>query len=420
MFPVAILTSFSEFIPGYSLTGIVKDQWEMLTSHGHKQVDVFVNENFNEKSYPPPEGMTVKKLVPFCHLHDYRSQNELKNEHREVVRKTEEVMSRELAQYKVVFTHDWIFTGWNLPYFLGIKKVGFNLPEVQFLHWAHSLPGGPDHDWWRIQQMGPNNKIVFPCEVNRILIAEKYHGWADHVRTIPHIKDASTYFGFSQDTKDFVRKNPQILEADILQLLPASVDRLHAKRVGEVIEIFSYMKGMGFKVCLIVAAQWATTQRQKQDIGVYKKQAANMGLTEKEVLWTPDIKPEFEVGIPHRMISELFLLSNLFIFPTREESFGLVVPEAALAGNFLVLNRSLYNQLEITGHNALYFEFGSFEVNFEKPHTLYYQDVAKVIIGRLRENEMFQTKTFCRQRYNFHNLYMKFYAPVMNALIHKK
>jgi len=419
MFPIAILTSFSEFIPGYSLTGIVKDQWQMLTNHGH-QVDVFVNENFNEKSYPVPEGMSIKKMVPFCHLHDYKSQNELKPEHRPVVQKTVDVFTKELAQYKVVFTHDWIFTGWNLPYFLGIKKVGFGLPNVQFLHWIHSLPGGPDHDWWRIQQMGPNNKIVFPCEVNRTLVAEKYHGWSDHVRIIPHIKDPTTYFQFSQDTKDFVNKNPQIMEADILQLLPASVDRLHAKRVGEVIEIFSYLKGMGFKVCLIVAAQWATTQRQKQDIGVYKKQAADMGLTEKEVLWTPDIKKEFEVGIPHKMISEIFLLSNLFIFPTREESFGLVVPEAALAGNFLVLNRSLYNQLEITGHNALYFEFGSFEVNFEKPHPLYYQEVAKVIAGRLKENEMFQTKTFCRQRYNLHSLYMQHYAPVMNAVLHNK
>jgi glycosyltransferase involved in cell wall biosynthesis len=330
------------------------------------------------------------------------------------------MLRKELPKYKVVFTHDWIFTGWNLPYFLGMKNVSHEFPNVKFLHWIHSLPGGSGKDWWRIREMGPNHKIIFPCEANRTLVAEKYHGWGDDVRIIPHIKDPMTYFDFSEDTREFLKKNPQIWEADILQLLPASVDRLDAKRVGEVIEIFSYFKELGHKVCLIVAAQWATTQRQKQDIQKYKDQAKQMNLTDKEVLWTPDIKPEFEVGIPHRMIRELFQLSNLFIFPTREESFGLVVPEAGLSGNFLVLNRSLYNQLEITGHNALYFEFGSFEVNFTKPYPLYNQDLAKIILGRLKENELFKTKTLCRQRYNAHSLYTKHYAPVMNALMHNK
>ena len=79
---------------------------------------------------------------------------------------------------------------------------------------------------------------------------------------------------------------------------------------------------------------------------------------------------------------------NLFIFPTKEESFGLVLPEAALtSGCFCVLNRSLPNQMRMSGFNALYFDFGSHAHLHKVYEEKYFTDIAKIILGRIMQNQ---------------------------------
>lgn len=417
---IAILSNFMDFTPGYSLTGIVSDQVRMLSEHGHV-VRVFVNEKygapeFGGEKYPRPHGCALEKKVPFAHLTDYRSMADLTPEHKLTVNAMRKLCVEELSKFDIVFTHDLVFTGWNMPYAMGIQAAARHpsLKNTRWLHWIHSVPS-LGCDWWNIGAYGQYQKLVFPNKTDQIRVAEQYRGHAKHVRVIPHIKDPRTWFDFSEETCKFIHKYPEVLQNDIVQILPASVDRLETKRVREVILIFSKLKSMGFSVCLVVANQWATGTQEKQDVNRYKTMAKRNGLVSGEFIFTSDLGPEYEVGIPKRMVRELFQLSNLFIFPTREESFGLVVPEASLAGGvLLVLNKSLQMQIEISGMNGLYFDFGSFT------HTPKIEDedafltgVAHIILGRMRENESILAKSFMRQHYNYDALYHRVYGPVM-------
>ena len=205
------------------------------------------------------------------------------------------------------------------------------------------------------------------------------------------------------------------MQADVVQIYPASTDRLTSKRVHEVMLIFKEIKAKGFSICLVIANQWATGRQRKEDVNRYRQIASRNGLkVDEEVIFTSEWRPEYATGLPKEIVRELFLCSNLFIFPTREESFGLVAPEAALSGVLMVLNKSLQMQFEVNGYQGLYFDFGSYHHQFKPDNAAaYYKDVAQIILGRMRENEAICSKSFMRQNYNYDRLYEREYSTVM-------
>jgi hypothetical protein len=416
---IAILTTFMEFLPGYSLTGIVKDQAKMLAKYGN-EVHLFVSEKYHGETFS--DEVILHKLIPFTHQKDYRTIRDLTPEHTEVRNKTCEMLCKTLPELgiDIVFTHDFIFVGWFMPYGLGCQDAARRMPKMPWLHWIHSVPTAQS-DWWEIKKYGEKSKVVYPNVTDRTRVAEQYRGWDSDVRIIPHIKDLRTYFEYDKETCEFIDTYPGMMQNDIVALLPASVDRLAQKRVRECLWIMAEIKSMGKSVFFCVANQWATGKQQKQDVEVFRQSGVERKLVSgKDFCFTSDYKEgKFGVGIPMRMIRELFLCTNLFLFPTREESFGLVVPEASLAGGpLMVLNKSLQMQMEISGNKALYFDFGSYHSQFEPPSPRYWEFLAKIILARMEESESLKTKTFMRQSYNMDNLYKRYYAPIMAELVH--
>ena len=417
---ISILSNHMEMNPGFSLTGIIEDQIRMLHEYGH-DVHLYVNSGYNNNTWPMPEDVASKcilhKKIPFAHLIDYKSQNDLTPGHKDIVHECKKMLLNDMQDVDVVFTHDFIFQGWFMPYGMAVREASHMLEKPRWLHWIHSIPTSHS-DWWNINAYGPKHKIIFPNNTDRILVAEQYRGETKHVRIIRHIKDLRSWEDFGQPAIDFIKKYPAIMQADIVQVYPASVDRLTAKRVNEVVHIFSEIKRRGYSVCLVIANQWATTKQHKENIQNYQRTAAMRGLVPGEdIIFTSEFEPpKYEVGIPKKFLRELMKCCNLFIFPTREESFGLVLPEAGLGGVLCVMNKSLTMQYEVGGgpECGLFFEFGSHHSthHVEDPNK-YYRDIAFIILGRMKENEVLQAKTFHRQTYNWNNLYDKDYLPVM-------
>ena len=411
MSKIAILTNFQEFSPGYSLTGIAKDQAKMLSRHGH-EVHLFVNTQYNGEEFS--EDVILEKKIPFSHLKDYKSKNQLTPDHKMLVNETALILENELADFDFAFTHDFIFTGWFMPYGLACKQASPKLPNLRWLHWIHSVPTSGS-DWWSIREFGKNHKIAYPNKTDAIRVAEAFRGSLEDVRVLHHIKDLRTWYDFKQETMDFIDDFPGVMQADVVQIYPASTDRLLSKRVKEVMLIFKEIKAKGFSVCLVLANQWATGRQRKEDVTKYTEIASRNGLKiNEEVIFTSEWRPEYATGIPKDILRELFLCSNLFVFPTREESFGLVALEAALSGVLMVLNKSLQMQFEVNGYQGLYFDFGSFHNNFTPENEAdYFKGVAQIILGRMRENEAICSKSFTRQKYNYDNIYNTEYAPVL-------
>jgi hypothetical protein len=422
MAKVAIVTTFQKFDPWYSLTGIVKDQVRMLKEYGN-DVFIIVNERFNgdESEFQDPNVKLLKKL-PFAHLKDYQNNDPLTEDHQLVAEKTAQAMSEIIDEYGIetVFTHDIVFTGWNKVYAEGLKKLNGKTPGVVWMHWVHSIPTRLS-DWWIMAEYGPGHSIIYPNKTDIVRVAENYRTNTSNVKIIPHIKDIRIMFDFDDAACELIDTYPALMQADVVQVYPASSDRFDAKRVQEVMRIFGYIKSMGHSVCLLIANQWATTQQHYANLKEFYNLARSYGLEPgKDFIFSSlfarqDGTQPYKVGVPSKILSQLMMLSNLFIFPTREETFGLVLPEVSLAsGALCVLNRSLQMMSEVGGGNTLYFEFGSYTHN----HTVedkdeYLRMVALIIMGRIQQNDGILTRTFMRKKYNMDYLYSHYYAPIM-------
>lgn len=421
---IAILTTFQEFNEWYSLTGIVRDQVRMLTEYGN-EVFLFVNEKFNDKKnlFNNNPHCTIVKQIPFAHLHDYQVEEPLTEEHEKTALAMSSMLLNTLTEFKIdtVFTHDLVFTGWNKPYAIGMQYLQGIMPHIVWMHWIHSIPTRAS-DWWNMAKFGRNHFIIYPNKADTTLVAEAYRTTTSCVRVIPHIKDLRVMFNFPQDACDLIDAYPALMQADVVQIYPASSDRFESKRVAEVIKLLAFIKSLGHSVCLFIANQWATTVKHYANIKEYEEIGRRYGLIPGQDLIFSSLFPKdkYKVGVPSNILFSLMQLSNLFIFPTREETFGLVLPEVSLAsGALCVLNSSLRLQMEVSGGNTMFFEFGSYQSALNKePEEMdnYLRAIAITIMGRMYENDGILTRTHMRKKYNYDSLYAKYYAPIMAEL----
>lgn len=414
---VGILTTFTNFNPGYSLTSIVLDQVRMLCSHGH-EVHVFVDERY--KDTPPLMGTMFAgcykfhPTMPKTDLIDYASRKDVSEEHIQYSDRLSEFLTAELKDFDIIFTHDFILTGWNLPYGIAIKKSTPLLPKVRWLNWIHSIPSA-SRDWWNIREYGSHHRIVFPNKTDTDVVANQFHGKESNIRVIPHIKDIRSLMDFSELSCRFIQDHPRILEADIVKVYPASTDRLKPKGVDKIILIMSQIERRKFKTFTVIVNQHANKRTRKEDVMRYEKTAKRNGLDpDQNFIFTSTWDPDLELGVPQRSVMELMMCSNLFVYPTREESFGLIGPEAMLAGGcIMLLNQSLPMMMEVHGGQGMYSDFGSFRNRWRPTDEgSYYRQIADTLLGQYRQNTAAQHKTFIRRRYNWDYIYNRDYAPV--------
>ncbi len=428
---VAILTSFQEFNPGYSLTGIVVDQAHMLARHGHKVI-IFVSEKFNPE-YNTDAGLTaiMERYPGSIFLLEKTAAIDLDDYQMDAMSKEHsicsEIAGRMFAKYfenfdvDIAFTHDFVFTGWNLPYYHAMIHANKILAErnenVFWYHWIHSVPIPHNRKpWWDLKPLGTNHFLVFPNRTEIMRVAESWLTHPNRVKIIPHIKDIRTWFDFGDEAMELIDMCPDLMQSEIIQVYPCSSDRLAAKQLDIVIRLFGHLKETAnAPVFLVIANQWATGKQPKENIKEFKNLAVEVGLVEMEdFVFTSELSEKWENGITKRMLREIQLLSNLFIFPTKEESFGLVGPEASFSGVFPVVNRSLNMMMEVMSPMAPAFEFGSFHSKHDiSMFPNHYQAVAMSILSQMYANPAIMTKIHCRRSFNMDNVYFTAYRSLL-------
>lgn len=401
---VGILTTFTSLDSAFSLATVVRQQINALLRSGIKPV-LFTLPHFKDDNLP--EGLEVRNVIPQFMLEPYSHGNLDKLE--EESDKAKEAMEENMQDIDVCLTHDIIFINSYLPYNIGMRKaIDGKLSNVRWLHWMHSGPSirptmdGSPYDM--LYTLPKNSKLVYMNYTDVIRAAEMYGVLPKDVRTIFNPMDIRDLHNFTPLTREIIDQN-DLMAPEFVCVYPLSTTRMDksGKQLSKVIQIMAQVKHKGRSIALIVPNAHANAQKEKDEIEKMYQFAFSQGMERRELVFTSlHDAPKHEHGVPHEVVRDLFLLGNLFIFPSVSENCPLVLLEAMAGKNLLVLNHSFPAMRDFALENALYFRFGSLVDDPQFPLGIdkYMEDVATLIVSEYENNKSIKAQTRLRREFN--------------------
>ena len=412
---VAILTTFANFDSAYSLCSVVEAQLAALVKYGYKPV-LFTLTNFtgDEKV---PKGVEIRKVIPKLLLIDYSNFQAPAATFNDDAKKVYEVFKEHLKDIDIIIEHDLIFQGWFLPYASAIHNFAAQ-SKIKWFHWIHSVPspkGKPELPHGFRFTLPANSKLVYLNNKHLIRAAEMYNIFPKDVRIVYNSVDPRLFYDLHPLVSNLIDRY-DILSADYIDVYPLSTTRMvDGKQIYVVIEVMAALKKLGKTVRFIVCNAHANDKREKEVIANTLSFANMKGLNSSEVIFTSlEDAPTYELGVPREVVSQLFQLSNVFIFPSVSENCSLVLLEAMLAKNLLILNDNAFLPFrEFAKENALYFDFGSIM------HTTTYDnrenfmgDVAKIINAQMSTNTALKASADIRKNFSYDVIFKQQIEPL--------
>lgn len=416
---VAILTTFGGWDEAYSPVNVVKHHLKMLVRYGYKPI-LFTLDIF-PKDFQI-EGVDIRRVLPTLKFEPYRGVAASRNVPQVFetdVAKVVPVLEEQLKDVDVVLCHDIIFQDSFLPYNAALHKMVMP-KELKLYHWMHSGPSRRPADMQPpisyLYSLPPNSKLIYMNRYDVVRAAEMYGTYNENVRVVHNPIDYRLQEGTHPLVDEIISKF-KLNDADIVAVYPLSTTRMGAggKQLHKAIRVMAGLKKLGRSVRLIVPNAHANGDREKEAIQKMRMLAQEMGLDVRfELVFTSLLGKEWEHGVPHNVVVQLMRFSDIFLFPSVSENCPLVLLEAAIGKNLMVLNEDFSPMKDFVGPHALYFKFDSVTTvtNHPQGEDVYYDDVAKIIHAELAKNRIFQSYREVKQKFNIDYIFKNQLEPL--------
>lgn len=363
---VCILTTFYEVDSGFSLVSVVETQLKMLLANGFNPI-VLVDERWQnpKNEFWQSYNLDIRPVLPAVN-----SEN--------VIKRTIEVLEENLDNIDVVLTHDIILHTLYKPYYNAIKE--WDIGKILWLHWIHSRPTS--------KRDTLPGYIIYPNASEKGLVCSSFslqgQEYRVKVNRASHSIDPLELFSYSSLTKDLIKAS-DFLGGDFSLIYPRGGDP--GKQTEKILYLLAGIKKAGYSFRLLVV-DWQSQGRE------FQKYIDKMELLAEEldlldyVYFTSRLDDRCSQGIPRRSVTELLDLSNIYIHPSNGETYGLVIHEAILRGNLVILNYDVNPMRELFEEAGIYMDFGSSTATREyKPdEETFWEDEAKRLITEYRQN----------------------------------
>jgi len=375
---IALFAPVSTLEPMYSITGVLLDQYNLLTRKGYS-VRLIVKDDFKDRHLLPGADIRTVSSHYFSveqhHSFDFEVE----------VNRLAEEMYHHLQDIDVCIAHDILFVEHYLHYNWAARQNMSNLPKLKWLHWIHSGPSFRD-----IHAEYPRNGLFLPPINSRMVYVNqtdiprisKMYGLKDKdVKLVHNMIDPVRSFDFHPLAEEIYHRL-EIYNTDVFCVYPARM--CPGKQPEKLIKLVAAMKAYDRMVRLLMCNSYSNGDDEKQYISNLKATAKEHGLDESDLVftsefqseWASSAKHEMGLGVPRKVISDLMRLSDIFILPSISEACSIIMLEAGLSKNMMVLNEDLDSFHEFGGRkidnntsaNCIYVPFGSINRRTEKYH----------------------------------------------------
>jgi len=362
---VAILTTFTNFDTTYSLCIVVAEQVRMLVANGYEPV-VIVKEGFRAEDVFAFKEVTLR-YIPVVPSSNYIGEA-VDETFKEDVKKLKEAVIKNLQDVDVVITHDLIYQPESLKLNFACRQAieeDEHVKKIKWLHWIHSATSPQtlgkelqqnDAYFDTVSKKFPNSFVVFPNAYSTPRVARNFGVEEDQVKVVHHSTNLPSFCQWDGlMTKLVMDKN--MLQADAIAVYPIRLDR--GKQVEVVIKIMAQLKKLNYSVRVIIVDFHSTGGDKVTYREELKKIGIDWGLNDFDLTFSSEFHESWKTNVPRKVVHDLFELSNVFIMPSKSETYSLITQEAALCGNILMLNHDFAPFRDIYGEHAIYKQFSS-------------------------------------------------------------
>lgn len=385
---IAILACLSSLDPKYSIAGVVADQLQLLSDMGEDVVFI-TTDDFKDQELVPKNV-----LIRYYKRYEGSLDEIDKITFEKYVFDTSAILKTHLSDRTVCIQHDLLFLDGFLPLNWSVRKTGEMLPKLKWLHWMHSGPSQRKelpYPWSGLYMDMPNSEFVYLNHTDIPKLAAMYKIPENKIRIVHNFLNPDKLFKFHPVTSELVRKY-DLYSADTICIYPIRLDK--AKQPEKIIKLFEKLKESQ-TVRLVICNSWSNAQKE-QDYMQELRSASS--LSDSELIFTSEFDSEWcksndhaiNLGVPREVVTDLMRIADLFILPSISEACSMIMLEAALNKNLMILNDDLYSLHEWGGQKmdgntsskAMYLSFGSITrpiANYAPSEDAWFAESAKAI-----------------------------------------
>jgi glycosyltransferase involved in cell wall biosynthesis len=424
---IVICTDFFGKFDSYSVSNVAFTEAESFVKLGY-DVSMLVRHSYPKDHEVP--GLKFIKAMPHPTKLDidpnFATPGEEWKDWKDSAAEAQKVLQEHLEGFDVAITHDWILQNATIPWNWAMRRV--NLPNLTWFHRLHSYPTGdrtPESEmnpFTALKSTVPENGRHYLAWANNghaLWLAERY--WADltKVEVIPLGVDWCQFFGMGKEAENIVTQM-DAFNANLVQCYAFCSSRIQHKGVHYLLQMFGGFKALGQKVKLILCnANSVLEGKERPQLQELANLAKECGLREYEdFCFTSRLNKSYSAGVSRETVQQLNAISNVFIFPSETETYGLVALEAAATGAFTVLNEDLVPLKEVGGNYSMYLRWDSDHKNIRT--TIHWEpnareamfQYARAIMPMVANNRVLQNKMRVLNEHHSTNIAKKYWEPL--------